>query len=405
MSSRKFKSSRKSRFSMERLEDRQLMAGDVTAMLVGDTLMLTEAGGHAGAAQEVIVSQTANGMLRIEGVSQAKTRGGVAPPHVRETLINGQKFVEFAIPKNLEINLGDGSDRVNLRNLSFVNLKINTTDPNAAGASDGDRVTLFNVSAAEVDVRTGVGDDVVTIQSAVFGDGQAFDASDVRIDAGAPGASGASDRDTVTMLSSTVAGGTFITTGADADVVTIRDSIFGLVESDALKMETGAGADAIDLGTLNPQRIIGVLSRGNLEINAGATAEADADSVSMFRVMDELGAITVRLGGGDDRINMTGVSTVGVNKDITLFGGGGADTMTLTQVHAKNNLFADMGEGNDVLNLNSVTARLLFLDGGGDFDALNKSNASSPFLTQKGWERVNGLPVLTPAFAATAMVR
>src|SRR5687768_8115455 len=95
------------RFSMESLEARQMMAGDIAAYAIGGNLYITEANGQAGTDNGVRVSQLANGMIRVEG---AEANDGTDD----KSLVNGQAFQDFMIPGDLIVKLGGGHDRLHL---------------------------------------------------------------------------------------------------------------------------------------------------------------------------------------------------------------------------------------------------------------------------------------------------
>src|SRR5215207_6944476 len=101
------------RFRMERLEDRQLMAGDISIIQAAggtNTLIVKEADGQAGTAQAVMVSRLSNGFIRFTGLPNAD--GSV-------TKINGQPSADFAQGFGLDFRLGGGSDKVHLKNLQY----------------------------------------------------------------------------------------------------------------------------------------------------------------------------------------------------------------------------------------------------------------------------------------------
>ena len=71
MSLRKRSPRSSNRFGLERLEARQLMAGDVATVFQDGHLTLNEASGQAGLDNAVTISQLGNGMIHVQGAMNA----------------------------------------------------------------------------------------------------------------------------------------------------------------------------------------------------------------------------------------------------------------------------------------------------------------------------------------------
>lgn len=180
MSARKFNSFRKKSFGVESLEDRRLMAGDVSAQLVNNTLFINETNG-ANLPNNVVVSQLPNGKIRVAG----DTAQG------DPSRINGQAFLDFTIPggstnANLVVGFGGGNDKVRLMpGLSVNTVNINTS-ATTAGVSDVDMVDIQGLrTKGAVQIDTGDGVDNVFIQNSNIGDGVGFDDVTIRTGRGA----------------------------------------------------------------------------------------------------------------------------------------------------------------------------------------------------------------------------
>jgi hypothetical protein len=74
-SSPKRKFSKQRRFQMERLEDRQMMAGDVAASVKNGTLSIEEAPNSIGGAQHFEIVQLATNKVRLVGSAGTKING------------------------------------------------------------------------------------------------------------------------------------------------------------------------------------------------------------------------------------------------------------------------------------------------------------------------------------------
>src|SRR5689334_16392955 len=92
-------------FSVERLEDRQMMAGDIAAFVQSGTLNLLESAGAQGAQNGVSIVQVAPGTLMVTGLRTDD--GGTSG-------INGHASQQFSGVTSLNVNLGGGNDLVDI---------------------------------------------------------------------------------------------------------------------------------------------------------------------------------------------------------------------------------------------------------------------------------------------------
>ncbi len=280
------------RFHLERLETRQMMAGDVAATLQNGSLYLSEAGRQIGKDNSVLISSVSANTIRIEGGATANgTR----------SLINGAKFQDFALPGSLFVNFGGGKDKVEFSWLSGIvrlqDVSIDVGVGSAARDTDKDQVSIRNLqTSGSLSIFTGANDDQVTIDQSTIGDGAGIDR--LRIFAGA-------GADTVSMRQSTLVRG-------DVEMQTY-DSLSELDHDDAyltqnvrvdksLVARLGGGDDVFlverDLRTDDP---FGLIVSGSATVDAGA---------------------------GNDTINMLGVALGDALDDrATIYGGAGVDTV------------------------------------------------------------------------------
>ncbi len=312
----------------ESLENRSLMAADVTAEFINGTLNIKETLLH-GAANEVAISKLANGDVR---VSASPKLGG----HV-----NGRDYVDFHFAKttpNLKVNLGDGNDRLQISgNLIFKQVDI------AMGVSksitgDKDVVEIKGITTRDqLNITTGTDDDIVKLTESLVGDG--FVSS----------ATGLADQ-----LS--------IVTGKGSDQITIGDLTHYMTVKGSMVIDTTTG------------RVNGLPNETELG--------NDRVSVSLVDVVNE---IDLSLGGGNDQLDMLAVSS---GNYLNLSAGAGVDSAALRDVSARWGIFARMGDGDDTLNLNHVVSGAdMKLDGGLGHDTLIESldshGLNNYFL---GWE-------------------
>lgn len=370
-----------SRLGVEPLEDRRMMAGDLLAQLQFGGLFLSERSGSTGLAQGIEVTQEGDRLI-VKG----RVQGGSL------TRINGQRTFEIPLPTSLNINLGGGNDVALIRNVNLqFGLGVNTAAPANFSGSDNDYVEVSNVSVgAGMNIITGAGSDAVGVVNARVG-------ADLNVFASDAKAVAASDADTVGMTRSVVRGKTHLETGVGADIVLVQSSTLGDAAADSTEIFTGAGADNVFVGSLSFEVGEGVLVTGNLDIRTLASlnsiSDKDVDKVSVrdTTVRENLYA---KLGSGNDQVEMENVTAF---KTMLLEGQGDNDTMKLTDVEAADGFFALMGDGNDVLDITGLRARRMSVVGGSGFDQLFKfdvSNIPADSTSITGFEQINGIPQL-----------
>jgi len=360
---------RRNRLSFDRLENRDLMSGDILASIVTigstQTLFITEAVGQASQANTVQVTRLSNGQVRVSG--GLNSDGTV-------TRVNGHTRQDFTLPRtgDLIVALEAGDDKLQVSNAQFGNVSIGM---NRELAPDADTVTVANVTTSGfLSIGTGVGVDQVVVRNSTIGNGPE-DILD--IDTGADG-------DTAILTGLTAAGPVNLNTGAGADQAFVRTSTF----AHDLNVNSGAGADRVEVGAIG-----GGFNNiaGNLIVNTfSSITEPDADVVRIDQTfVGQL--VAVDTGAGNDSIQVGDVS----GQDVVLVAGVGNDIANLQEVHALNKMFLAMSEGNDQLNMTFVGAdNLLSVDGGTGFDRLQHHlDAPGAPMQLTGWEVINGVLV------------
>src|SRR6185295_6369711 len=123
------------RLGVESLEDRRLMAGDVTAQVTNGTLFISEAAVARGQASDISVTRLENGDVRVS--AGAKTGGHV----------NGQAYVDFhkLSTPSLNVSLGDGADRLQVTNMAFNKVDIAMGEVTSI-VGDNDVVTITGIT-------------------------------------------------------------------------------------------------------------------------------------------------------------------------------------------------------------------------------------------------------------------
>ena len=135
-------------WTLERLETRELKAGDVTAIVQNGNLFLTEAAGQAGKDNSVIVSELSNGMVRVAG--NATSDGTVSK-------VDGAASQDFRVTGSLNVNFGAGNDMVVLggegvpaMSPTFTAVSIDVSAPQPVNASVAAATQTTGVAKAVV---------------------------------------------------------------------------------------------------------------------------------------------------------------------------------------------------------------------------------------------------------------
>jgi hypothetical protein len=345
--SRKFR-----HLTLERLERRELKAGDVAAVLQNGNLFLTEAAGQAGKDNSVVVSQLSNGMVRVEGYFVAD--GSLSK-------VNGNAFQDFLVTGSLNVNFGAGNDKVILGGEGVPSMTPTFTAVN------------IDVSAPQP-VNTPVTPPATTTA-------QATPAL-----AAPPAATPATpDNDNVIIWGVNVAGSMSINTGVGADFVFITTANVGTTGVGNLSIKTGIGSDSVELQNMG--FVNGAIS---VQMNG---SQSDVDGVTFNGVFAQ-GTIQIVTGAGNDHVsvnNTTSFATINIQT------GAGNDAVALENVHATDHLMTLLGAGNDSLRVDFAFSNRFDFDGGSGTNSLTISkNLGSTVsdgtfvLNEINWTLING---------------
>jgi hypothetical protein len=329
-----FKSNR--RLSIENLEARQMMAGDVAAYVQNGNLYITEASGQSGLDNAIQISELPNGMIRVAGTT---TTTDNTMTHVNK--LNSQ---DFSVTGSLNVNLGGGSDLV------VIGSEIGAPSP----------------SFTQVNIDTSAPPVVLAPRSLALGG--------VQTPFNAP------DNDDVIIWGIITHGDMNITTGAGNDWVYVGGAN---MLAGNLAINTGAGADTVQI-----ENTVGILA-GTVDIQTySSLSETDADVVWLDSAY-MYGNLNVRTGGGNDLFHMENAT---VYNNMNFDAGAGDDSATLLHVDVVKSLMAQLGDGNDSLSLDYIYGQgdLHFLGGGGTDSLTRTANVFDLSLEQTGWEYING---------------
>lgn len=365
--------SRRYRFlSPDRLEERTLLAGNVTAALSGNLLTIT----GDGKSNDITVEQTDATHIRITGNIDVGAFPGKQTTVQAGGLTANVQTIQVPVVFGLKINMGAGDDSVRIGTGNSVDLdSLNadlgkgqdslqirkTTVTGGAnvslklGGGENDNDTLVIISSqfgnAAVTADLGGGDNYLEAYLDVPGQDNSFKSLTVN----------SGGQDDVIKLTSTAAifGNMTINAGSGDDAVTLTDVTVG----GNLTIASGAGNDAI---TVDGATING----GLWKLDAG-----DGNDDVELKGANGTGTFTALLGAGADHLNCaTSVVVLATTGTTTLDAGSGNDWLFFSGT-VGNALQLKGGAGqNDLALAGQVTGGALTVDGGSDRDYIHLDN-------------------------------
>lgn len=318
MFTRKGKSRRGRRFSLEQLESRQLMAADLGASLAsadlvaeavvrertavvappnsvgnlfanlnGNDLYLFEA--NPSLKQGVTVSRLANGNILVTGHDPTNSGGP-------STLINGLPSAEFAVPGNLYVHLGGGEDQIVFDVSAGAVPSFHNVTINMGADAAPDRIIIWNLATrGSMNITTGGGEDWVFLGGATIGDGFGGD-----------------------VLT--------INSGAGVDNVTIKN---GTAVMGRLDVQTYGSLSEMDGDLVHFDTEAYIDRDADIRMGGGddlLMVTRDYVPTVFFGGLSVAGSLKVDLGAGDDEAYLRGVITYG---NFSLYTGAGADNVIM----------------------------------------------------------------------------
>lgn len=302
--------------SVERLESRELMAGDVSAVFNRGTLTIT--GDAYG-----------NGFI-IQGTDDPKTVRIVGTTHAGgSTTINGNSYVEFTgVTKQINVKSGGGDDNIIVmgtdgRDMTINrNLKIETGTGNdtvtigQAGSNDAEETVDPRSQAVNITgylyIKTEAGNDTVSIANTKV-------RSLVTIDTG--------DGDDGVL---------FPTTANDDDDSDSDEEVFAVEVTGNIQLRMGAGEDTVSganvTGAKNLQILDYedaadiVLTNFTIKTKIQIVTGNDVDTIELDNI--KTASLQISTNGGDDQIHLEG----GEIKGLLIRAGADYDAITLTDV-------------------------------------------------------------------------
>jgi hypothetical protein len=432
------------RLSLESLEGRQMMAGDVIASLFNGDLYVSEVPQQVGQDNGIRISKLANGKVQVLGT----VANGTNPVASK---VNGLAAQEFTVNGSLFVSLGAGNDRVQIgydggaSAPSFNRMQIDVGAPPLVVASsinkgvldiftpqDSDQVLLWGANTrSSLSINTGVKNDWVYMGQVNVGDGVGVDNLAINTGSGPDQVTlkgtnirgnldiqtyssiaeadqdgvfidAAFDPSYVDLYRPTIVnGGTDIRTGGGADSLLVSDPARGDLNQfwtvwqthGYVSMDTGAGNDTLLVRSAKiGEPTYDDVGLDNLVVNTGA----GADNARFHNV--NIGAtfqLQMFASVLEADIDIASIDHLYAERDISILTGGGDDQVTLDNATAYWNLNVDTSSGNDRLDLLDYVLSLknTNLFGGEGTDRLTyRSNNFLHNLKKTGWEYVNGIP-------------
>jgi hypothetical protein len=309
------------RLGFQQLENRTLMAGNVTAAVQHHSLIITgdKLDNDIRVAQVAAGEYTVSGITTtVNGSTSAQTFSGMTGD-VKINMNAGNDQVTIgsfahgvSLPGNLKINLGSGSDTVFLtktttaggvsitgssgsKSLTFQTLDVGSPSFNS-GKNDC-TIDLPNGSNISVQTNSDIERDL-TIKGTGVGAGDAITLDSITVQRNTTIDTSKNQGDNINVDLVTI-DGNFTIDGDDpgSEVVTMFKTTIG----DNLSIETGAGNDAVVLATST------VGKKASIETGAGDDLVRLGEVVTIFGLgpaFFDAEQISVNLGSGDDTLRL-----------------------------------------------------------------------------------------------------
>jgi hypothetical protein len=316
----------------EGLEDRLLLAGNITSVLAGGVLTLT----GDDVANQVQLTVGTNGQMVARGLTG--------------TTINGMAAVNFGVVNTLTVLGGLGDDKIELNHSG----RTITNDVILDGGAGNDTISATGKFGADLNLLGGLGNDKLSVKNArVLTAGST--ATDVTMNGG-------EGNDALSITASTIGNDVILQTGLGIDTVTAS----GLAITDDLSLTEDL--NLIDTNGVNTYLISNVNTRDDIQ----ADLRGGNDTLTITNVKATLGRIELDLGDGNNQLTLTKAkafgNTVGTllvpGDGILVTSGAGVDKIGINESETAGQIVIDVGDGTNRVELIrvSTTTRLGTLD-------------------------------------------
>jgi hypothetical protein len=258
---------------------------------------------------------------------------------------------------SLSIDAGDSTtrDTVTVGAGAAVTVSGNTAITSGSGNTLDNQLNIDSLITTNLSVNAGSAADSIKIAQ----NGDVSIHGDLSLNAGNGGnfvAVGASS------ASLSVNGNVSIVTGSGNDDVVLNNLTVGNVLGD-LTIQTGASDDTINVGSTDAV----VVSNGSLKIATGDATAQDTVNIGIGAAVTLSGNTAIVTGNGNDVVNVQSLSasSVAVNT------GAGNDQVTLNHVTSSGYISANLGSATNTLILSNSTAQAVTVTGGAGADTTN----------------------------------
>lgn len=333
--------------SIERLEQRAFLAGNVTASVTNGDLMLR--GDDRG--NSFALYSTGPSSVRVMHWGMGDT-----------TTINGVGFVDFnGVTRDIRIDLRGGDDVARV-GLAFPGLTVGR-DVRVQGGEGRDMIFLNTARVAgNVNIDGGNGNDDVGLSQSEVGGGLTL--------------TGGAGTEFYTLNDTRIGRAANINLGAEADTFNFDSTEFVA----SLTVDGGEGNNHFLTTRSNIRGALSLRCRGGLDtwdfqefvVGSNVTVDLGAgdDRVASHDASTFRGNVNLMMGGGNDTVQLLRIEAGG---NVALNLGGGDDTVVMSQGNLAKSLNIQAGEGRNIVMLDNTTRvqSTLVMNGGGGFDLLS----------------------------------
>lgn len=350
------------RLSMQALESRNLLAGNIIGNLIGTTLAL---GGDA-ADNQLHVTEVAPNQIQVTGLTGTSINGApsvlFAGQLIENVIIRTSSGDDTAVVENLSLSdtpngnllffMSDGNDVVRMKNVTTTNsIRVHSGRQNdiVQGKSistqgtllvetdlGDDTVALYRAKARNIEVDLQQGNDHFSLY---LGKSD----NNISIDTG-------TENDTTRLA--------YVQAGNDINFVSgDGNDHFGsyvLRAGNDVNVATGDGFDNVHMNR----------TRANHDVNVFTGQESDRVHMNRTKASNH---IVVDLGDGNDLAIITNAKA----HDLYFAAAGGNDYVEMKNIYAIDDLHVKMGTGNDEFKIRNSSALNPAFDGGPGYDTIH----------------------------------
>ncbi|QDT02966.1 hypothetical protein K227x_13450 [Rubripirellula lacrimiformis] len=338
------------------LENRQMMAGDVTVEFVADGNFGFDVVITGDAEDNSIEVAEVGNRLEVRGLNQTGINGGTAPATIELVRLDRTTL------DDIMIEMGDGSDSVVMRDIQIGSSQLPVLRSSQFLNPDQTKDLHVNLGrgdnrfeATDVFVRdhftldstvSWAGDNDMTLNDVEVG-------QDLRVYT-------SRGNDDLQINGGSVGDDLYVSTARGIDNI----GMFNVDVGDNINIDTGSDNDVVNLSNVTADDVVVVGNSGDDQLSLINVAAADD--------------VFVDGGTGDDTIMATDVTS----RDMWLYGSRGGDRIIVSGT-INNFLRVEGGRGNDIVTLRNIWLASGRIAGGSGTDVISISIDGDPALEQR----------------------